>query len=539
MRTVRVRFPLFTKILFWLFLNLLILAVVLTVFFSLQFRFAPDSPFFAAFSNRLDSVARMIADEMRSAAEDERSAILRRYSSSYKVDFLLYSDSGERLAGPDLQIPAEVLRRLTEGPPRRGPGGGMPPKWRSPAGKDLPPWPAPKNDAGPKRGPDRQPQGSRPSVDQTEAPSTTTPRPYPMFTLKTNNPTRYWAGVRLIDLSTARSGPNRATLLAVSESVFGHGLFLDPTPWLLVAGTVLALSILLWLPFVRGLTVTVKQMTTAAEQIAEERFDARVNETRSDELGRLGAAINRLAIRLEGFVGGQKRFLGDISHELNSPLARMQLALGILEERAGPDQQGYIGDAQEEVQLMSQLVSELLAFAKAGMKTSDLKLVSVPLLPLVRQVCAREAAACDVHIDITETIAVLAQPPLLSRALANVLRNAARYAPGELNIAANRHQDQVKITIADRGPGVPPESLNLLFVPFYRIEPDRARATGGSGLGLAIVKTCVEACRGTVSARNLSPSGLEITMALLAGDGETQPEPAAADGPPPLPQKPA
>lgn len=519
---MRVRFPLFTKILFWLLLNLLLLGAVLTVFFSLQFRFAPGSPFFAAFSNRLDSVARMIADEMRLAAENERSAILRRYSSSYKVDFLLYADTGERLAGQDLPIPADVLQRLTEGPPRRGPGGGMPPMRRGPGPDEPSPWPGPRGDAGPKRGPDGQLQGSSPPADRMEPLSPTAPRPYPMFTVKTTNPTRYWAGVRLMDLSTARSGPNRATLLAVSESVFGHGLFLDPTPWLLVTAIVLALSILLWLPFVRGLTVTVKQMTTATEHIAEERFDARVNEKRSDELGRLGAAINQLAIRLEGFVGGQKRFLGDISHELNSPLARMQLALSILEERAEPAQQGYIGDAQEEVQLMSQLVSELLAFAKAGMRTSDLKLVSVPLLPLVRQVCAREAASCDVHFDIAETTAVLAQPALLSRALANVLRNAARYAPGELNIAAIRHHDQVSITIADHGPGVPPEALKLLFVPFYRIEPDRARATGGSGLGLAIVKTCVEACRGTVTARNLSPSGLEISILLQAGRTENQ-----------------
>lgn len=530
---MRVRFPLFTKILFWLFLNLLLLGVVLTVFFNLQFRFAPDSPFFAAFSNRLDSVARMIADEMRSAAENERSAILRRYSSSLKVDFLLYADTGEKLAGQDLPIPAEVMRHLTEGPSRRGLAGGMPPNRRGPGADQPPPWPGPKGDAGPRRGFDGQPQASQPPADRMEPLSPTAPRPYPMFTLKTNDPTRYWAGVRLMDLSTARSGLNRATLLAVSESMFGRGLFLDPTPWLLVTAVGLALSILLWLPFVRGLTLTVKQMTTAAEHIAEERFDARVNEKRSDELGRLGAAINRLAIRLEGFVGGQKRFLGDISHELNSPLARLQLALGILEERAAPAQQGYVADAQEEVQLMAQLVSELLAFAKAGLKTSDLKLVCVPLLPLVRQVCAREAAACDVQIDIAETAAVLAQPPLLSRALANVLRNAARYAPGALKIAAHRHHDQIRITIADQGPGVPPEALSLLFVPFYRIEPDRARATGGSGLGLAIVKTCVEACRGTVAARNLCPSGLEISIVLQAGQDEKRAEPnAAADAPP-------
>ncbi len=516
---LRVRFPLFTKILFWLSLNLLLLGAVLVVFFNLQFRFAPDSPLFAAFSTRLDSVARLIADEMRSAAESERSAILLRYSNSYKVDFLLYADSGNKLAGKDLPVPAEVVRHLAQGPPPPGPAGSKRPRWRGPGDdQNRPPWSGPRAETGPRQDFPGRPQGARPATAPMEQASSAPPRPYPMFTLKTSNPTRYWAGVRLIDLSTPRSGPSRATLLAVSDSMFGHGLFLDPTPWLLVTAIALALSILLWIPFVRGLTVTVKQMTTATEHIAEERFDARVSEKRSDELGRLGAAINQLAIRLESFVSGQKRFLGDISHELNSPLARMQFALGILEERVGPAQKEHVADAQEEVQLMSQLVSELLAFAKAGMRTSDLKLVSVPLLPLVQQVCAREAAACDVHVDIPDGTAVLAQPPLLSRALANVLRNAARYAPGVLEIAAHRDHDQVRITVADHGPGVPPDTIPLLFEPFYRIEPDRARATGGTGLGLAIVKTCVEACRGSVAARNLSPSGLEISIVLQAGD---------------------
>jgi len=196
----------------------------------------------------------------------------------------------------------------------------------------------------------------------------------------------------------------------------------------------------------------------------------------------------------------------------------MQFALGILDERVDPAQQKYVADVQDEVRLMSQLVSELLAYAKTGIKTAELKLVNVPLLPLVQDVCAREAAICDVRIKIPPDSVALAQPELLSRALANVVRNAARYATGVLNITVMRQQEKIRLSIADQGPGVPPEEIGRLFDPFYRLQPDRARATGGSGLGLAIVKTCIEACQGTVSARNLSPSGLEISMALRAGD---------------------
>jgi two-component system sensor histidine kinase CpxA len=422
---MRPRLSLFTKVLLLLLLNLVVLGAALIVFFSLQFRFEPDSPLFAASRGRLESVARLMDDEMRTAAEAERTTVLRRYSSAYRVDFLLCSNNGRRLAGADIPVPDEVMRRVVEAPPRPGPGPG-----RGPRSDALPPRPEPDmGGSPPPRGPgsDAPPRGPWPAGNL--APTTPPAQPpYPIFTVKTTSPTRYWAGVRLTNFSPGQREQMHTTLLAVSDSMFGHGLFFDPSPWMLVAGSVLVLSILLWLPFVRGLTVTVKQITAATEQIAEERFVVRVNEKRHDELGRLGAAINQLAVRLAGFVGGQRRFLGDISHELNSPLARMQLALGILEERVDSAHLGYVADAQEEVRLMSQLVEELLAFAKAGMRKAELKLVSVPLLPLVRRIWAREAANCEAKIEIAESAAALAQPELLARALANVLRNAARYA---------------------------------------------------------------------------------------------------------------
>ena len=90
--------------------------------------------------------------------------------------------------------------------------------------------------------------------------------------------------------------------------------------------------------------MTAARASGATEQIAQGRFDARVPGARGDELGRLGLAINRMAERLSGFVTGQKRFLGDTAHELCSPIARMQVALGILEQRAGENQRACLAD---------------------------------------------------------------------------------------------------------------------------------------------------------------------------------------------------
>ena len=98
---------------------------------------------------------------------------------------------------------------------------------------------------------------------------------------------------------------------------------------------------------------------------------------RGDELGRLAQAVNRLATRLAGFVTGQKRFLGNVAHEFCSPLARLQMALGILEERVEGRQRSYVDDLRAEAQEMSQLVNELLSFSKAGLKPDEIKIMPV------------------------------------------------------------------------------------------------------------------------------------------------------------------
>jgi two-component system sensor histidine kinase CpxA len=494
---MRPRFSLFTRILLWFFLNLVVLGAVLFLFFNLQFRLRPESPLVGDSGNQIENIARLLVIEMYGKGREERDAIAQRYADRHQVAFLLYDNSGELLAGKATGAPAEVLEHVMR-PPNQPPPGNRP--------DNRPPPP-----------PDRP--DDRPPPPLNGLPSDRPPPQHPpIFTMKTSNPTLYWMGVRVPFFDKDRGESRRTTLLVASDSITGHGLFFNPKPWLIAAVIVLALSILLWLPFVRGITRAIKQMTTAAEQIAEEHFDARVDERRTDEIGRLGKAINHLAARLSGFVHGQKRFLGDVSHELNSPLGRLQVALGILEERVDPAQCGYVADAQEEVRLMSNLVSELLAYAKAGIRTAEVKLQPLTLRPLVERVIAREATEAETIVEVDESLAVLAQPELLARALANVIRNAVRYAgeAGPIVVSASREEGQVRMSIADRGAGVPAESLDKLFDPFYRPESHRARATGGAGLGLAIVKSCVESCQGAVSARNRQPQGFEILITLKA-----------------------
>jgi two-component system sensor histidine kinase CpxA len=226
-----------------------------------------------------------------------------------------------------------------------------------------------------------------------------------------------------------------------------------------------------------------------------------------------------MASRLAGFITGQKRFTSDIAHELCSPIARMQMAVGILEERAEPKDKQYVQDLSEEVQHISGLVNELLSFSKASLGATSLRLETVMLRPLAEKATKREARnEAEVRVDIPDELTAIADPELVVRALANLVRNAVRYAgeTGPITIQARPLEGEVELIVADCGPGVPEEELPKLFDPFYRVDTSRARETGGVGLGLSIVKTCIESCHGSVTCRNRQPSGFEVVILLPA-----------------------
>ena len=224
--------------------------------------------------------------------------------------------------------------------------------------------------------------------------------------------------------------------------------------------------------------------------------------------------------RLQGFVDGQQRFLGDIAHELCSPIARMQLAIGVLEQRATDEQKPRVGDVREELQHMADMVNELLSFSKASLQPGSANMAIIVLAPLLHEVAEREFGSRDAEIGLEQSdgLAVMADRDLLSRAIGNLLRNAMRYAGESEAISLDASQagaGKINITVRDFGPGVPEEDLPYLLDPFFRPDKARTRERGGTGLGLAIVKSCIEACGGSVSYQNVDP-GFEVTLTLDA-----------------------
>ncbi len=488
----RMRLPLYLKILFWFFLNLLVLSGVIVLLFQIQFRLNLDWLLYTGARERIDAARDLIVGELNVTPPDGWSQVMERFSDAYHVRFALFDEQVAPLVGQMSEVPLEVRERILFGPnlgrrPVSSPGA-------APAVNPSPPF-EPGGD-GRRRG-----RG----------------RPQVRALMRTTDPTQYWL-VTSARIDNPQAGdPMHVILVANSNSIAGGGLIFNPTPWLWLAFGAVVFSLLFWLPLVRGITRSVSRMKTATRQIADGRFDVRINMRRRDELGALAASIDQMAGRLDGLVKGQKRFLGDIAHELCSPLARLQLALGVIEQRSTAGQEKFIGSAIEKAEQISNLVGELLSFSKASFGASTVQLRPVNVLAAAEEAIRREAGEdAPVRLEIPGHLVVAADSDLLIRALSNLIRNAILHAGqgGPILIRASRNADLVEIRVSDSGPGVPEAELPRIFEPFYRVDTARARETGGTGLGLTIVKACIDSCSGSVTAANIEPHGFEVTIQL-------------------------
>ena len=470
------------KILLLASLNVLLLGLVFVVFVRIEYRVDLGSLLLSPGRDRILAVSRLIALQLLETDRTSWDRLLAGYTPATRASACLFNRHGEELAGPAVVLPPAVLemvRRNPFEPPERGPRTG---NEQRPAARPPPP-------------------------------------PFPALLIRTTSPTRYWVGVHIPIREVPLTKPADGTLVWTFPSLWTNPFFFDYKPWLVAAVAVILISVVCWVPLIRGLTRSISQLTAATGAIAEGKLETRLSIHRRDELGQLSEAINRMTERLSGFVHGQRRFLSAIAHELCSPIARIQVALGILDQRAQENQRPYVAGLQEEVEHMSGLVNELLMFSRAEISASTTALTRVNVAETVSRVIERESSeGLSIETRIDERTEVLAQPDYLFRSLANVVRNAVRYAGGfgPIEISAEKRDGVVSITVADSGPGLPESELEEVFKPFYRPELARQRETGGTGLGLAIVRTCIEACGGTVECHNRSPKGLEVEMRLPA-----------------------
>jgi signal transduction histidine kinase len=280
-----------------------------------------------------------------------------------------------------------------------------------------------------------------------------------------------------------------------------------------------ALSLLLARYFSRPVRV----LRDATHAIAAGNLDVRVAglmRGRRDELGALAVEFDAMAVRLRTLLDTRQTLLRDISHELRSPLARMQLALG-LARRTGANLQQELDRIESEAERLDALIGEILSLSRLDDPVSRLQREDVDLHELLDTLCeaARlEASARQISVDLQCAPALRYQGDreLLYRAAENVLRNAVRFSPdgGKVLVSAAALPHGLQLRIEDQGHGVPAKSLQRIFEPFYRVADARDRDSGGHGIGLAIAARVIRLHDGRIEAANLPAGGFAITISL-------------------------
>ncbi|MGH8295352.1 MAG: ATP-binding protein [Steroidobacteraceae bacterium] len=253
---------------------------------------------------------------------------------------------------------------------------------------------------------------------------------------------------------------------------------------------------------------------------------------RQDDLTLLAADFDAMAERVQSLLESKQQLLRDVSHELRSPLTRLQLALS-LARRDDAGTQRQLTRIANEADRLEQLIARILKLVRLERPAGTLQGVPVDvgnLLQTIAQDVAIEAEAqsCTVSILADAGLEVGGDPELLRSAFENVIRNAVRFGPSgsAVEVTAGRRHGiplplegsggHVEVSVRDQGLGVPEKDLKLIFEPFYRVDAARDRAVGGEGLGLAIAARAIAVHGGSIEANNIPAGGLEITMRLPA-----------------------
>jgi len=280
----------------------------------------------------------------------------------------------------------------------------------------------------------------------------------------------------------------------------------------------------LWIT--RHITSPIIQLRSAATQLAGGNLSARVSQEtllRKDELADLGKDFNHMASQVELLMASQRRLIGDISHELRSPLARLSVALGLARRTADPETDTSLNRIERETQRLNEMISGLLHLARleSGTETLDQEIVDIEgLVCSVADDANFEAGSRNRSVRVLSTFPCSRKgnAQLLRSAVENVVRNAVNYtAEGtevELSLAPAGEGESAVIRVRDHGPGVPESALKTIFEPFFRVDEARDRFSGGAGLGLSITDRVIRAHGGSVNAQNLPEGGLIIELTL-------------------------
>ncbi|HEX5793117.1 MAG TPA: HAMP domain-containing sensor histidine kinase [Rheinheimera sp.] len=286
-----------------------------------------------------------------------------------------------------------------------------------------------------------------------------------------------------------------------------------------------------WL-LARYIAAPVQQLKLALAGLAANKWQTQLGPpltTRRDEFGSLSTHFNQMAAQAAEAIASQRRLLHDVSHELRSPLARIQILTG-LASQSPADAALVLDKIEQEVTKLDALVAEILTFSRLEDGSVKPENIAINLAELVASICedARLEASNSqksLCLQLDPVANIQGDPSLLYSAIENVIRNAVKYTPAYSEVSVNLQQQGQLLTlqVCDQGPGVPSQHLARLFTPFFRAHSNHS----GIGLGLSIAKRAVEACGGRIVASNMVQnnkiSGFKVVITLPADSSAVQP----------------
>lgn len=303
--------------------------------------------------------------------------------------------------------------------------------------------------------------------------------------------------------------------------------FLKAESFLLAILVVFLVSGLICYLLARHISNPIRRLRLATQKLAQGDLEVRIGDDlhRSDETGALGRDFDQMASRIQVLLEAQNRLLRDISHELRSPLARLNVALGLARQKAGDDAEPSLDRIEKEAERLNELIGFLTTLTRLNSDAGAVEREPIDLTQLLQSVAqdtSYEGAPrkCSVVVNASEQLEIRGSWELLRRAVENVIRNGLHHTADttdvevQLTQAETDGQPVARICVRDHGPGVPEKVLDDIFQPFFRVSEDRGRDSGGFGLGLAISRRAVHAHGGNLSANNVEGYGLEIVLEL-------------------------